>query len=99
MDARSTQSAVEGIAVTGAMTPAYAEILTPEALRFVAMLAREFEGRRQELLQQRVERQATIDAGEMPNFLDETREIRAGDWTVAPVPADLQDRRVEITGP
>jgi malate synthase len=75
------------------------EILSAEALAFVAELHRRFDGTRRELLAARVERQARIDAGELPDFLPETREIREGDWQVAPVPADLQDRRVEITGP
>src|SRR5207245_204725 len=85
--------------ITGHITPAYAEILTPEALAFVARLQREFGPRREGLLQKRAERQARLDAGVLPDFLPETAPIRAGDWTVAPVPADLQDRRVEITGP
>ena len=76
-----------------------AEILTPEALAFVTGLERRFGARRRELLRARVERQARLDAGELPDFLPETREVRDGDWRIAPVPADLQDRRVEITGP
>jgi malate synthase len=75
------------------------EILSAEALAFVAELHRRFDATRRELLAARVERQARIDAGELPDFLPETREVREGDWRVAPVPADLQDRRVEITGP
>jgi malate synthase len=75
------------------------EILSADALAFVAELHRRFDGTRRELLVARVERQARIDAGELPDFLPETRELREGDWQVAPVPADLQDRRVEITGP
>ena len=74
-------------------------ILTPEAVRFVEMLHREFNPRRLELLASREERKQQIDAGELPDFLPETREIREGDWKVAPIPADLLDRRVEITGP
>ncbi|MDQ3379181.1 MAG: malate synthase A [Actinomycetota bacterium] len=76
-----------------------AGVLTPEALDLVEALEREFGGRRIELLQARAERQERISAGELPDFLRETREVREGDWQVAPVPADLQDRRVEITGP
>ena len=76
-----------------------AEILSADALAFVAELHRRFDGTRRELLAARVERQARIDAGELPDFLPETREIRESEWRVAPVPADLQDRRVEITGP
>jgi malate synthase len=74
-------------------------ILSAEALAFVAELHRRFDGTRRELLAGRVERQARIDAGELPDFLPETREIRESDWRVAPAPADLEDRRVEITGP
>jgi malate synthase len=75
------------------------EILSADALAFVAELHRRFDRTRRELVAARAERQARLDAGELPDFLDETREIREGDWRVAPVPADLQDRRVEITGP
>jgi malate synthase len=75
------------------------EILSPGALAFVAELHRRFDVTRRELLAARVERQERIDAGELPDFLPQTREIRESDWRVAPVPADLQDRRVEITGP
>jgi malate synthase len=74
-------------------------ILTPPALGFVAHLHRQFEARRRELMRARAERQKKLDAGETFGFLPETRGIREGAWTVAPIPADLQDRRVEITGP
>src|SRR5438132_2289116 len=89
----------EGIEIRGPITAEFAEILTPEAMAFVATLVRTFSGRREELLQRRVQRQAEIDAGKMPDFLPETERIRQGSWTVAPIPDDLQDRRVEITGP
>ncbi len=89
----------EAIRVAGPVTPEFAEILTPEALDFVASLHREFDARRQELLQRRAERQRQLDAGELPDFLPETAHIRSADWRVAPAPPDLQDRRVEITGP
>jgi malate synthase len=75
------------------------EILSADALAFVAELHRRFDGTRRRLLAARAERQARIDAGELPDFLPETREVRESDWRVAPAPADLQDRRVEITGP
>lgn len=91
--------ATQTIEITGEVTPAFAEILTPEAQSFVAKLARTFRNRRDELLQKRVDRQKQIDAGELPDFLPETAHIRNGDWKVAPVPEDIQDRRVEITGP
>src|SRR2546430_6382279 len=90
---------IESIQITGAITPEFAEILTPEAVNFVATLARAFTKRRETLLQRRVQRQAEIDAGKMPDFLPETEHIRNSDWTIAPVPPDLQHRRVEITGP
>jgi malate synthase len=77
----------------------YPEILTDEAMDFVCSLERKFGQRRRELLQMRKERQARLDAGELPDFLPETAHIRNGSWHVAPVPPDLQDRRVEITGP
>lgn len=91
--------AVQGVVVTGRMGPRTAEILTADALAFVADLHRRFDARRLELLERRRARQARYDAGELPDFLPETAAIRAGDWRVAPAPADLQDRRVEITGP
>lgn len=99
MSSQATQTLPQGIEINGQITPEFAEILTPEALNFVAKLARQFQPRREELLQRRYERQTRIDAGEMPDFLPETAEIRQADWTCAPIPADLQDRRVEITGP
>ena len=75
------------------------EILTPEAMRFIEALAREFEPRRRELLERRKTRQQQIDWGLMPDFLPETQEIRKAEWQVAPIPHDLLERRVEITGP
>src|SRR5579862_7354357 len=75
------------------------EILTPEARQFLNDLARNFEKRRQELLARREVRQRQIDAGQLPDFLPETAHIRESEWTVAPIPRDLLDRRVEITGP
>ncbi|MCS7208328.1 MAG: malate synthase A [Fimbriimonadales bacterium] len=89
----------EGIEVQGAVSQAYAQILTPDALRFVAELVRQFNPRRKELLRLREERQQRLNAGENPDFLPETAHIRASDWKVAPPPPDLLDRRVEITGP
>jgi malate synthase len=76
-----------------------ARVLTPDALAFVAELARRFEGTRQELLRARHARWVRLRAGERPDFLAETRTVREGDWRVADTPADLQDRRVEINGP
>jgi malate synthase len=88
-----------GITVRSGIPQRHAEILSSQALTFVAKLARKFEGRRRELLALRARRQADFDAGRLPDFLPETRAIREADWTVGPVPRDLQDRRVEITGP
>src|SRR5260221_9066459 len=89
----------DGMEILGDVSPAYAEILTPDALALVAKLVRQFAATRESLLARRVQRQADIDAGKMPDFLPETETIRNADWKVAPLPADLQDRRTEITGP
>jgi malate synthase len=88
-----------GVQINAPVSAEYATILTPEALELVAKLHRAFEPRRKELLKKRVERQARIDAGEMPDFLPETKHIREGDWKIAPLPKALECRRVEITGP
>jgi malate synthase len=88
-----------GIEITGRISPEYAQILTPEAVAFAARLQRAFGGRRDELLARRAQRQLEFDAGKLPDFLPETRAVRDGDWTCAPVGADITDRRVEITGP
>jgi malate synthase len=79
--------------------PSAGEILSDDALGFLAELHERFDTRRRELLAARIERQKRFDAGDLPDFLAETRGIRESDWTVAPIPADLLDRRVEITGP
>src|SRR6186997_2235411 len=89
----------QGVAVSGAVTQPFSEILSPEALGFVAKLHRKFESRRQELLAARAARQKEFDAGKLPDFLPQTKAIREGDWTVSPQPKDMLDRRVEITGP
>jgi malate synthase len=90
---------IEGVTITGPVSGRFAEILTPAALAFVAGLHREFNPRREALLARRAERQAALDAGALPDFLAETKAVRESDWQVAPAPADLLDRRVEITGP
>jgi len=87
-----------GVSISASMQ-GFERILTPEALGLVATLHRSFEPRRQELLAQRVERAKRLDAGERPDFLEQTKQIRESQWTIAPLPADLQRRRVEITGP
>jgi malate synthase len=88
-----------GVTVVGPMDPGFERVLTPEAVAFVADLHRRFEPARRRLLGARAERQRRIDAGETPGFLEATATVRASDWTVAPAPADLADRRCEITGP
>ena len=88
-----------GVEILGAHNEHFDEILTPEAMKFVADLDRRFNLRRRELLEARATRQKRIDAGELPDFLPQTAEIRKSDWRVAALPADLLDRRVEITGP
>lgn len=90
---------VAGIGISGPMHEGYQEILSNEALEFLHALHQQFNARRKALLQQRQQRQQAIDAGQLPDFLAETAHIREGDWQVAPLPADLLDRRVEITGP
>ena len=95
----TTLTLPQGMEITGEIRPGDEAILTPEALELVAKLHRAFEPRRQELLAARVERAKRLDGGERPDFLAETAHVRAGDWKIAPLPADLQQRRVEITGP
>lgn len=87
------------IQVTAPVSGAHKTVLTEEAITFLKKLSSEFEGRRQQLLALRRERQAKIDAGQLPDFLPETANIRNSEWKVASIPADLMDRRVEITGP
>ena len=90
---------IPGVEVLAPVSESHSEILTPEAVAFLADLQRTFNGRRKELLAARHERQKRLDAGERPDFLGETRKIREAAWTVAPLPGDILDRRVEITGP
>jgi len=89
----------EGVEVHGAAHDRFDEILTPQALGFVAALHREFDARRRRLLERRADRQAELDTGAGLDFLPETADVREGDWRVAPAPPALQRRRVEITGP
>src|ERR1700677_3980251 len=88
-----------GVEFKAPITTHYAEVLTPEAVDFIVRLQRAFNARRKELLAARAARQAALDAGQKPDFLPQTRAVREAEWTVAPLPADLLDRRVEITGP
>ncbi len=87
------------ISITGPMKPEYQQILTPDVLGFLSELTERFASRREALLAKRAQRQKRIDAGEFPDFLPSTKAIREADWKVAPIPAPLLDRRVEITGP
>ncbi len=98
MHMRETQLPT-GMELPGPLPAGHEKVLTPEALSFVADLVRRFRPRVEELLERRREMQRRYDAGERPSFLSATEEIRSSDWTVASIPADLQDRRVEITGP
>ncbi|MEO8128968.1 MAG: malate synthase A [Bryobacteraceae bacterium] len=90
---------VEGLTIETSVTGEYLRILTPEALKFLTTLSRNFEARRLGLLERRIARQQEIEHGALPSFLPETVHVRESDWTVAPIPADLLDRRAEITGP
>jgi malate synthase len=92
-------SSAKTAVVSGPTGPRFDEILTPDALAFLAELHDTFDARRKELLAARMARQARFDAGEIPDFLPETKAIRDGEWKVGKIPADLLDRRVEITGP
>jgi malate synthase len=87
------------LTVTAPIPAEHEEVLRPDALAFVVALHRQFNSQRLGLLERRAQRQEMIDAGILPDFLPDTEDVRAGTWTVAPVPADLADRRVEITGP
>src|SRR6267143_1360995 len=93
------QKNLDGIEVTGTLPENFREILVPDALKLVAKLHRTFNGRRKQLLERRNRWQADLDNGKTPDFLPETAQIRADDWKVAPIPKDITDRRVEITGP
>jgi malate synthase len=98
--ARSVSVALPaGVLIDAPLRPGYEEILSRPALDFIVGLQRKFGGRVEQLLAKRQEIQARLDRGEKPDFLEETAKVRAGDWTVARVPSDIQDRRIEITGP
>ena len=94
-----TPTLSDPVRIVGPSTPFEESILTPEAVRFLVNLSTQFEPRRRRLLEARRERQERLDAGELPDFLKETEEIRRAKWKIAETPADLLDRRVEITGP
>ncbi|HEY4091423.1 MAG TPA: malate synthase A [Luteibacter sp.] len=95
---QSVMNPLTGVRLNGA-DDGYNDILTPAALAFVADLHRRFDSRRLALLAERTARQLRYDAGDLPDFRTDTQAIRASDWSIAPIPAALQDRRVEITGP
>ena len=99
MSTQPTLDLPPGCTVTGSLRPGYSDVLTRDAMDFIVDLARRFGPRVEELLTRREARQKEIDAGKLPDFLHETRGIREHDWHVTTIPADLQDRRVEITGP
>src|SRR3954467_5213345 len=92
-------AAPHGVQVTGEMGERYDSVLTPEALELLAELHRTFDGRRLDLLRAREDRYAELAAGGTLDFLDETKDVREGDWQVAPPAPGLEDRRVHITGP
>jgi malate synthase len=95
----ATPSVNVNLEVTGPVSDAYREILSVDALEFLVHLSKQFEARRVELLERRRARQAELDSGKLPDFLAETAGVRQSEWRVAPIPKDLEDRRVEITGP
>lgn len=99
MNNTSHAQMLAGLEILAPIKPGYEKILTPDALAFVEQLVRAFQPEVERLLQRRQERQAQLDAGKLPDFLEETRSIREAEWQVASIPPDLQDRRVEITGP
>ena len=89
----------EGVTLAGEMRPGYEQVLTPAAIGFLAGLEREFGAERHRLLERRAETQKRLDSGWKPDFLAETKSVRERDWRVAPIPDDIRDRRIEITGP
>ena len=95
----ATTTAIGGLQVTGSVTDEYRTVLTQDAMTFLHTLVERFGPRLDELLAARVAFQQRMDSGELPDFLPETRAIREGAWRVRDIPADLRDRRVEITGP
>jgi malate synthase len=96
----STDQIIQGVSISGAINDSHKKILTKDAVAFLALLHRSFNGTRKELLQKRIERQAELDRGILPDFLPETKQIRENDaWKGAPPAPGLIDRRVEITGP
>ena len=99
MTAVDTHISVPGVELRGAWGPRYEEVLNDETVAFLAAIQRKFNPTRLRLLRRREARQQEFDGGALPDFLPETKEVRASDWVIAPIPPDLLDRRVEITGP
>ncbi len=100
MNQKASLNLPQGVTVDApVITPEFAEILSHDALALVAQLHRQYEPRRRQLLADRVARAKRLDEGERPHFLPQTRSVRDGDWTIAPIPKALECRRVEITGP
>jgi malate synthase len=97
--AQSGVTLPQGVELRGAMAPGFERVLTPAAIAFVVELERKFGAERKRLLERRKEVQARLDGGWKPDFLADTKSVRDADWAVAPLPKDLLDRRVEITGP
>src|SRR5262245_44035804 len=95
----TSAASARDVVVTGRITSEFGQILTPDALEFVADLHRRFEPRRRELLARRAAPQKEFEAGALPDFPAETKQIREAEWTIAAQPKDMLDRRVEITGP
>ncbi len=95
----SNSNIMEALQIKGSLSEAFEQILTPDTLEFLVALHERFNTTRKNLLQQRAVRQKALDEGQLPDFLEVTKHIRESGWTVAPIPKDLQDRRVEITGP
>src|ERR1700733_14166442 len=95
----TTINASSGISISGAMNPGFDSILTPQAVAFIADLERRFGAERRRLPEDRQDRQKQLDAGKKPAFLAETKQVRERNWKITPLPEDLKDRRVEITGP
>ena len=95
----ATYPKVSDISIHGRFYDSFAEILTEDALIFLKRLHIKFDSKRKSLLEKRQVRQSRIDQGELPDFLEDTADIRSSSWKVAPIPTDLEDRRVEITGP
>ena len=94
-----TATLLKGIEINAVVLDGQMQILTTDGLEFIAHLHRKFNGKRKELLAKRIQRQKEIDNGVFPDFPHETKNIRESEWTVAPLPKDLFERKVEITGP